>query len=106
MAPASKYSKYKIKLQKFLSFVLTLVFILILNIYKLVLSPILHFISLGTVVGGCRFYPSCSEYSKQALHIHGAGIKSLKLIFFRLLRCQPFNIFGKRTSGYDPVIKL
>ncbi len=77
-----------------------------LNIYKYLLSPVLHFISLGTVVGGCRFYPSCSEYSKQALHIHGIGIKSIKLIFFRLLRCQPFKIFGKRTSGYDPVIEL
>jgi putative membrane protein insertion efficiency factor len=45
----------------------------------------------------CRFYPSCSEYSIQALKRYGffkGGWLSLK----RLSRCHPFN-----PGGYDPV---
>jgi len=45
----------------------------------------------------CRFYPSCSEYSIQALEKHGffkGGWLSVK----RVLRCHPFN-----PGGYDPV---
>ena len=45
----------------------------------------------------CRFIPTCSEYAKQALEIHGVG-KGLLLSLWRFLRCNPF---GK--SGYDPV---
>ena len=45
----------------------------------------------------CRFIPTCSEYAKQALEIHGVG-KGLLLALWRFLRCNPF---GK--SGYDPV---
>lgn len=47
----------------------------------------------------CRFYPTCSEYSKEAYKTFGF-IKGTKLTIKRLLRCHPF---GK--SGYDPVIK-
>jgi len=46
----------------------------------------------------CRFYPSCSEYAKQAIFRYGlwqGGIKAAQ----RLLNCQPFS--GK--SGYDPL---
>jgi putative membrane protein insertion efficiency factor len=48
----------------------------------------------------CRFYPSCSEYSIQALKSFGilkGGWLSLK----RVLRCNPFN-----PGGYDPVKKI
>lgn len=45
----------------------------------------------------CRFTPSCSEYSREALEIHGAGRGSW-LTLRRLLRCRPFG-----PSGYDPV---
>jgi len=47
--------------------------------------------------GHCRFYPTCSEYAKQALGKYGAcrGIgKSLK----RLIKCHPFH-----EPGHDPV---
>jgi putative membrane protein insertion efficiency factor len=45
----------------------------------------------------CRFYPSCSEYSIQALKRHGF-FKGTWLSVRRLLRCHPFN-----PGGYDPV---
>ncbi|HBM15006.1 MAG TPA: membrane protein insertion efficiency factor YidD [Lentisphaeria bacterium] len=45
----------------------------------------------------CRFYPSCSEYSAQAIGKHGVII-GLLLTIYRLLRCQPYC-----KSGYDPV---
>ena len=45
----------------------------------------------------CRFYPTCSEYSVQALEKYGVikgGTKSI----WRILRCNPFN-----KGGYDPI---
>jgi len=47
--------------------------------------------------GYCRFYPSCSEYSHQAIESRGllrGGLTSL----LRILRCNPFS-----RGGYDPV---
>jgi hypothetical protein len=45
----------------------------------------------------CRFYPTCSEYSIQALEKYGAIKGSAKSIW-RILRCNPFN-----KGGYDPI---
>ncbi|MFM8857474.1 MAG: membrane protein insertion efficiency factor YidD [Actinomycetota bacterium] len=45
----------------------------------------------------CRFTPSCSEYSREALEVHGAG-RGTWLTVRRLVRCRPFG-----PSGYDPV---
>ncbi len=45
----------------------------------------------------CRFTPSCSEYSREALEIHGAG-RGTWLTIRRLVRCRPFG-----PSGFDPV---
>ncbi|QGU00611.1 Membrane protein insertion efficiency factor YidD [Candidatus Syntrophocurvum alkaliphilum] len=45
----------------------------------------------------CRFYPSCSNYSIEAIEKHG-GIKGGWLALRRILRCHPFN-----PGGYDPV---
>lgn len=45
----------------------------------------------------CRFTPSCSEYSREALETHGAG-KGTWLTIRRLSRCRPFG-----PSGFDPV---
>jgi uncharacterized protein len=46
----------------------------------------------------CRFYPSCSEYARQAVLSHGL-FDGLRLAFLRLLRCHPFY----RGPAYDPV---
>lgn len=45
----------------------------------------------------CRFTPSCSEYTKEAIIKYGAfkgGVMGVK----RILRCHPFGKYG-----YDPV---
>ncbi|WP_314393473.1 membrane protein insertion efficiency factor YidD [Leptotrichia shahii] len=45
----------------------------------------------------CRFYPTCSEYSRQAITKYGA-IKGSYLAIIRLLKCHPFH-----KGGYDPL---
>ncbi|RQO84208.1 membrane protein insertion efficiency factor YidD [Acidovorax sp. FJL06] len=57
--------------------------------YRLFLSP-----WLGSA---CRFEPSCSVYSLQALELHGAAAGSY-LTVRRLVRCHPWC-----DGGHDPV---
>lgn len=47
----------------------------------------------------CRFSPSCSEYTYQAVFAYGI-IKGLKLGVKRIFKCSPLS-FG----GYDPIPK-
>jgi len=44
-------------------------------------------------VAPCRFYPSCSEYTKEALETHGAA-RGTWLAFRRVLRCRPLGPHG------------
>ncbi|MGE5354304.1 MAG: membrane protein insertion efficiency factor YidD [Bacteroidota bacterium] len=65
------------------------VFVFLIRIYQKLISPLFP--------PSCRFYPSCSEYSRQAFLKYGVlkgGIKSV----WRILRCNPFN-----KGGYDPL---
>ena len=48
----------------------------------------------------CRFIPTCSEYSKEALEKYGT-IKGVYLSIKRIMRCNPFGKYG-----YDPVPDL
>ena len=45
----------------------------------------------------CKFYPTCSEYTKQAIEKYGA-LKGIGLGIWRILRCNPFS-----KGGYDPL---
>lgn len=46
---------------------------------------------------GCRFSPSCSDYTLEAIEKYGA-FQGCFLGLKRILRCHPFN-----DGGYDPV---
>lgn len=63
--------------------------VLPLILYQFVISPLLPH--------SCRFYPSCSEYARQAILKHGLCRGSL-LALKRLGRCHPWS-----KGGYDPV---
>ncbi len=69
---------------------------------KYVLLKLIHLYQITPLESHshCRFYPTCSNYMKEAIERYGA-LKGLKLGTKRLLRCHPF---GK--SGYDPVPDL
>ncbi|MCX6096124.1 MAG: membrane protein insertion efficiency factor YidD [Candidatus Bipolaricaulota bacterium] len=45
----------------------------------------------------CRFYPSCSQFAREAVRKHGA-LRGGCLALRRLLRCHPL-----RPGGVDPV---
>lgn len=57
--------------------------------YQLVVAPVLG--------PRCRHLPSCSEYTSEAIAVHGP-VRGAWLGFRRILRCHPWG-----TSGYDPV---
>jgi len=61
----------------------------VIRVYQLVLSPVLP--------PSCRFYPTCSTYTKEAIEKYGA-MKGTWLGFKRLARCHPWN-----PGGFDPV---
>ena len=63
--------------------------IYLVKAYRLLLSP-----SLGSA---CRFEPTCSAYSLQALEQHGAAAGTY-LTLARLVRCHPWC-----DGGLDPV---
>lgn len=61
----------------------------LIRLYQVCVSPLLG--------PSCRFTPSCSEYTREAVLRHGA-LKGLGLGLRRLLRCHPWH-----PGGCDPV---
>ena len=45
----------------------------------------------------CKFYPTCSEYTKQAIEKYGV-VKGVGLGIKRIIKCNPFS-----KGGYDPL---
>ena len=68
------------------------IFIKMILLYQKRLSPLISSTGIR-----CKYYPSCSEYTKQAIEKYGAG-KGIILGIKRILRCNPFS-----KGGYDPV---
>lgn len=70
--------------------------IFLINIYQKTLSPDHGVFKHAHPHGFCKYYPSCSEYTKQAVQKHGT--LGLFKGFYRILRCNPWS-----RGGMDPV---
>ena len=68
---------------------LTFFFLSLINLYSCIISPILG--------NNCRFFPTCSEYTKESI-IKFGFFKGVWLGIKRIVRCHPW---GK--SDYDPI---
>lgn len=69
----------------------------LIRIYQKLFSLDHSFWARKLNVGVCRFHPTCSEYTYQAVEKHGA-LKGSIMGFFRILRCNPLF-----KGGFDPV---
>ena len=67
-------------------------FIFMINVYKKIFSPIFHLFG-----SECKYYPTCSEYAKQAIEKYGI-LKGSLLSVKRIFKCNPFS-----KGGYDPL---
>jgi putative membrane protein insertion efficiency factor len=65
------------------------ILMIIIRGYQLFLSPVLG--------SNCRYAPSCSHYTHQAIARYGT-VKGVWLGIKRILRCHPWA-----DGGYDPV---
>ncbi|MFN3331274.1 MAG: membrane protein insertion efficiency factor YidD [Caldilinea sp.] len=61
----------------------------VIRFYQKFMSPMLG--------NNCRFYPSCSSYTYQAIEKYGVA-KGGWMGFKRILRCNPWN-----EGGFDPL---
>ena len=68
------------------------ILLFLIKIYKKTLSPILHMVGIN-----CKYYPTCSEYTKQAILKYGC-FKGICLGIKRIMKCNPFS-----KGGYDPL---
>jgi len=82
----------EIAIKKYLDIILKLLavpFILLIKIYQLLISPLFP--------SSCRYTPTCSHYTLEALKKYGL-LKGSWLGIKRISRCHPWG-----GSGYDPV---
>ena len=71
--------------------IFTYILIKFIKIYKYLISPLIG--------PSCRYLPTCSEYSIEALKTYGFS-KGLLLSLKRIMSCHPWG-----NSGFDPVKK-
>ena len=75
--------------------IFTLVLIKLIRCYQFILSPLIGH--------SCRYLPTCSEYSIEAISKFGF-LKGILMSLKRILSCHPIKFFGG-GEGFDPVIK-
>lgn len=68
------------------------VVIFLIKLYKKYVSKMFQFFGFD-----CKFYPTCSDYTMQAVEKYGT-IKGIFLGIKRILKCNPFS-----KGGYDPL---
>ena len=74
---------------------LTQILIKLIKSYRYLLSPLLGH--------SCRYLPTCSEYSIEALQTFGF-FKGVFISIRRILSCHPIKFLGG-GEGFDPVKK-
>ncbi|MFW0838159.1 MAG: membrane protein insertion efficiency factor YidD [Candidatus Komeilibacteria bacterium] len=72
--------------------------LLLLGFYQKYLSPDSGLFRRPRLSGTCRFYPTCSEYTKRAIEKYGAW-QGLCKGSKRLMRCHPWS-----KGGHDPLV--
>ena len=75
--------------------IFTKILITIIKGYKFLISPLLG--------NSCRYLPTCSDYSIEALKKHGP-LKGSFMSLKRILSCHPIKFLGG-GEGFDPVTK-
>ena len=75
--------------------IITVIFIKIIKGYKFFISPLFGH--------SCRYLPTCSEYSIEALREFGLA-KGTFMSLKRILSCHPIKFLGG-GGGFDPVNK-
>ena len=68
------------------------ILLFLIKIYQKHISPITSHYNIK-----CKYFPTCSEYTKQAIEKYGAFYGSF-LGIKRILKCNPFS-----KGGYDPL---
>ena len=68
------------------------IIIFFIDIYKKYISQLFHQLGFN-----CKYYPTCSQYTKQAIEKYGV-VRGMLLGLKRILKCNPFS-----KGGYDPL---
>jgi putative membrane protein insertion efficiency factor len=74
---------------KFIKYIFSSIFLAIIKIYQLFISPMLP--------PSCRYTPTCSQYTVEAIKKYGP-FKGSWLGLRRIMRCHPWG-----GHGHDPV---
>ena len=75
--------------------IITISLIKLIKCYKFFVSPLLG--------NSCRYFPTCSEYSIDALKSYGL-LKGIYMSLKRIISCHPIKLLGG-GEGFDPVVK-
>ena len=75
--------------------IFTTILIRLIKVYRFLISPLLG--------NSCRYLPTCSEYTIEALETFGF-FKGIFLSIKRIVTCHPIKFLGG-GEGFDPIKK-
>ena len=67
----------------------------LISFYKIIITPVL----VRMFGNGCRYYPTCADYSRQAIETHGL-YRGFLMSAKRIGKCHPF---AHVETAFDPV---